>query len=96
METSAAKVTYLVEWPGYSSMRKQMNARRLGGLQSRSRIAKQIVEVMEEFIEERCNYNTTETQWRVGPGFIELGSLHLMELRRISKATWLVVLACNF
>ncbi len=42
---------FIHQWPGYPPLRKQMNVRRKKGVQSRSRIAQQVAEMVEAFIE---------------------------------------------
>ncbi|KAI0697164.1 hypothetical protein BC835DRAFT_1305346 [Cytidiella melzeri] len=93
MHSSSAKVSYRIEWPGYSSFTRQKYARRVRGLQDRSKIARQVAEVVNEFMSDRARYVPAQPGWRVGRGFIEYGQVYLLELRRISRSTWVPVLA---
>ncbi|KAI0086554.1 hypothetical protein BDY19DRAFT_350322 [Irpex rosettiformis] len=93
MHSSSVKVTYLIEWPGYRPLKKQKIAQRKFGVQCRSRIARQVAEIVEEFLDERSGCAPYENDWKLGPGFIEYASIYLMELKRISLSTWAAKLA---
>ncbi|KAI0084657.1 hypothetical protein BDY19DRAFT_970435 [Irpex rosettiformis] len=95
MDVPGDKVTYVFEWPGHDTVKKQVNARRKHGVQSRNRIAQQIAKIVEDFINKRVDRGAIPSVpgWRVGPGFIEFGSVYLVELKRISKSSWVAKLA---
>ncbi|KAI0083593.1 hypothetical protein BDY19DRAFT_977019 [Irpex rosettiformis] len=93
MDVPGDKVTYVFEWPGYTTVRKQVNARRKHGVQNRNRIAQQIAKIVNKFIHEQHNYTSLGPEWRVGPDFIEFESVYLVELKRISDSTWVAKLA---
>ncbi|KAI0084655.1 hypothetical protein BDY19DRAFT_970428 [Irpex rosettiformis] len=99
MDVPGDKVTYIFEWPGHDTLRKQVNARRKRGVQSRDRIAQQIAKIVENFLHEQRWHNNIIflplfPEWvGVGPGSIGLDSVYLVEMKRISRATWVVKLA---
>ncbi|KAI0781565.1 hypothetical protein BC629DRAFT_565782 [Irpex lacteus] len=93
MEAVGDKVSYIIEWPGYPPLKKQMNVRRKKGVQSRSRIAQQVAEMVEAFIEDTRNYISSKPKWQLGQGCMVFENLYLVEVKRISKATWAVGLA---
>ena len=89
-----------------------MNAHRKHGVQSRSRVAQQVATVVGRFIhvrlhrswfehvlsysQDRSGHIPSDPNWRVGPGSIELKHVYLVELKRMSKATWVAKLALCF
>ncbi|KAI0084647.1 hypothetical protein BDY19DRAFT_997556 [Irpex rosettiformis] len=94
MDVPGDKVTYMFEWPGHDTVRKQVNARRKHGVQSRDRIAQQIAKIVEKFLYEQ--YGNMVFLFPVGhtiPVPIEFKDIYLIELKRISKATWVAKLA---
>ncbi|KAI0086750.1 hypothetical protein BDY19DRAFT_907941 [Irpex rosettiformis] len=95
MEEHGEKVSYLFEWPGYKTVKKQMNARRRkgGAVQTRSRVAQQVATIVERFIDEESDCVPSIHGWRVGPGYVEFDSVYLIALKRISKGTWVAELA---
>ncbi|KAI0085694.1 hypothetical protein BDY19DRAFT_965164 [Irpex rosettiformis] len=93
MHASSAKVSYRVEWLGYRPFTRQKYARRVRGLQNRAKIAKQVAEVVGEFVTAQSRYVPSPAEWRVGRGYLEFSHLYLLEIRRISRSTWVPVLA---
>ncbi|KAI0086749.1 hypothetical protein BDY19DRAFT_326330 [Irpex rosettiformis] len=95
MEEHGEKVSYLFEWPGYKTVKKQMNARRRkgGAVQTRSRVAQQVATIVERFIDEESDCVPSIPGWRVGPGYVEFDKVYLVALKRISKGTWVAELA---
>ncbi|KAI0086758.1 hypothetical protein BDY19DRAFT_327483 [Irpex rosettiformis] len=93
MNAVSTKVSYKVEWIGYKPLSKQKYARRVKGRQSRSKIARQVAEIVSEFVNDRARCQTSQPLWRIGRGSIEYANLYLMEIKRVSKSTWVPVLA---
>ncbi|KAI0084652.1 hypothetical protein BDY19DRAFT_997561 [Irpex rosettiformis] len=94
MDVPGDKVTYMFEWPGHDTVRKQVNARRKRGVQCRDRIAQQIAKILEKFLYEQ--YENTVFLFPAGhalPIPIEFKDIYLVELKRISRATWIAKLA---
>ncbi|EKM55642.1 uncharacterized protein PHACADRAFT_256409 [Phanerochaete carnosa HHB-10118-sp] len=90
------KITYRILVDGYREFSKQMNAqRRYRGLTlpiSRSKVAKQIAQVVSKFIE-CASEVTANSELRFGPGYITLDQIYLVELRQVSSASFQPILA---
>ncbi|KAI0084650.1 hypothetical protein BDY19DRAFT_1060197 [Irpex rosettiformis] len=94
MDVPGDKVTYMFEWPGVNTVRKQVNARRKHGVQNRDRIVQQIAKIVEKFLYEQ--YENMVFLFPAGhalPIPIEFKDIYLIELKRISRATWVAKLA---
>ncbi|KAI0821365.1 hypothetical protein BC629DRAFT_449414 [Irpex lacteus] len=50
MSSLGVKISYKIEWPGYQVMRKQVYSRRVHGVQCRTRIAKQVAQMVDDFV----------------------------------------------
>ncbi|KAI0818897.1 hypothetical protein BC629DRAFT_1588220 [Irpex lacteus] len=97
LETAGTKYTILIHIEGQQKFTKQKYAHLRNGLRTLGGVAKQIAEVVEEYIDHtRHNVpSQTDDTWRLGPGYIDFNDLYLLELRHVAKASYQVILGCN-
>ncbi len=59
---------------------------------SREHITRSIVFILTHlWPQERADFvpsNPADAQWRVGPGYIELKDIYLVEIRHVAKSSW--------
>ncbi|GJE86969.1 hypothetical protein PsYK624_030520 [Phanerochaete sordida] len=90
------KVTYRIMADGYREFAKQMNAQRRVRGQTvpirRSKVAKQVAQVVEKFIEWASDMSVNPGL-RFGPHNITINDIYLVELRQVSPASFQPILA---
>ncbi|KAI0768410.1 hypothetical protein BC629DRAFT_1442448 [Irpex lacteus] len=89
------KVSYHIHLHGYTPLRCQKYSyfQKHGEkfANTRAKVARQIAEAVQDFIDKR-QYEDHGDDWRVGPGFIELKHLYLLELRHVASGCFQPIL----
>ncbi|KAI0693731.1 hypothetical protein BC835DRAFT_1415750 [Cytidiella melzeri] len=95
LKTDAAKYTIVVHTHGQNKFRKQkwaMNTKRTP--LTMGKVARHVAEVVTDLIEEsERQYPGEDDSCRLGPGYIDFEDIYLCELRQITKASYLAILA---
>ncbi|KAJ3559880.1 hypothetical protein NM688_g70 [Phlebia brevispora] len=95
--TTGAKLTFHVQWAEYSLFSKAKNVvtqrRSCITSISRAKTAYEVAKVVKTFIDQNSHHPVSNNYWRVGPGFIELDHIYLLELRNTSVGSYQAVLA---
>ncbi|KAI0092987.1 hypothetical protein BDY19DRAFT_400901 [Irpex rosettiformis] len=89
------KVSYHIHMHGYIPLRCQKYSyyQKHGEkfANTRAKVARQIAEAVQDFIDKR-QYEEHAEDWRVGPGYIELKHLYLLELRHVASGCFQPIL----
>ncbi|KAI0090690.1 hypothetical protein BDY19DRAFT_992115 [Irpex rosettiformis] len=88
------KYTIQIHIEGQIKFSKQKYSKYRDSLRTLGGVARQVAEVVKEYIEktEHNIPNPAKDRWRLGPGYIEFEDIYLKELCQVSKASWQVVL----
>ncbi|KAF7796889.1 hypothetical protein EIP86_008074 [Pleurotus ostreatoroseus] len=95
--TTGTKVTFHIQWAQYEFFSKAKNVvtqrRSTVNSISRSKTAFEVAKVVKNFIDQNSTIVVGDQRWRVGPGFIELHDIYLLELRNVSVGSYQAILA---
>ncbi|KAI0697263.1 hypothetical protein BC835DRAFT_1305292 [Cytidiella melzeri] len=95
LEGCGDKVSYHIDFHGYIPLRCQKysfyqnHGKKYPN--TRAKVVRQIAEAVQDFIEKR-QYDIHTDDWRVGPGYIELKDLYLLELRHVGTGCFQPIL----
>ncbi|TDL23685.1 hypothetical protein BD410DRAFT_720956 [Rickenella mellea] len=87
-------ISIRLEWQGYQSWSRQIPTRDFRnppGPITRAKLAKNVAKSVDRFINEHKDLQLergADPKWRVGPGYIDIDNLILVELQHVSMGSW--------